>query len=466
MSRPGFPLIGPAVLIVVGAWAGGAPIRAAGVGPLAAGMVIPSEIRLEVRNATLADVSVLLERQTGYEFRVAAGKELQETRKSISARGSLFQVLREITRIYKCDAAAADANGFFFLGPERPAAEVKVGAYRIRCSAVEVSLRNGTVTLPVSVLAEDDVAAEAVVELREGKLVDDFQRRLSYGDGGHGRAGILLRSRLHEVNFRIPLQIPGDARSRRIREFSGVLKLRSGIRPALLQTSLEEPLPRSVEAQGVKLTVQRRGPLGKDWTVNTQISWPVGEEVVGRGIRRTPEPLLLDDQGQVYRDLSPQIGLVRNSQLLVLEQSLRYTRVAGMTRRLFCEVLVPEGGLNDLPFTVRDIPLPDSAFANRTARKHGFYADAGGTLLFPTAGLPADTPVLLGLSRSEGTRWSGWRWLELTPDPDAMMRVENLLPGRYRVRRRLRSASQEEQLEVVVPKNGVARLVPLHRTEP
>lgn len=115
-------------------------------------------------------------------------------------------------------------------------------------------------------------------------------------------------------------------------------------------------------------------------------------------------------------------------------------------------------------FRMENIPLPDDAAVlaqpppapaapnrvvpppplSRRREAQPYFASGGGILLTKVelAGAPAPEGTLsLGLSRRDGTEWSGIRWVEVDVDKDGRARLEDLQPGTYRLLRVYRPAA-------------------------
>jgi hypothetical protein len=233
------------------------------------------------------------------------------------------------------------------------------------------------------------------------------------------------------------------------------------------------------------VTVTDAAAQGADFVVRATLTWQgagSGPGPAGSGgieEQRQVRPLLVTASGrrlrtsQVTTEPTPANGSASGS-----EQQLRFPGVNEPAAKLIYDVTVKTHPDRRVRYRITDIPLPPSATLLPTKLPRGpqpagrealgpagavevpedatgipFYEPGGGTLVLRLKQVPASARLTLGLSRREGTEWSGWRWTDAARAPDGSARLGPLRPGAYRVRCALlrpNGAAAPEQGEVPV----------------
>jgi hypothetical protein len=397
-------------------------------------------VSLQAKQATLREVLTQLSQQTGYEFRMAVGQEVEEAHHDVAWKEArLAPVLEELSKTFKCDFFCVDATGFFVVpAPRVVEKETQVGAYRLRALPPSPTEEEGVLQLTLIFAAPDDAQMDAIAGLGgELRAVDSFGREL-IGTAVPGlRSTSAPRVRLSEYWYRLMLR-PRDDRAGRIRSVDGNLALYRKVTPLRFEFPLDRPeQTHTVVQHGVDFRLEKVTRAGDQYTVAARLAWAESRNVIGQGISRTPQPYLVDQKGKVYRDTRLRLSRVREPNgALVSEQVARFEEVESAPVKLVYEVLLREEPEIRIPFRLTDIPLPGKARAGAEREGGPFYAPDGGTLVLVVTdrdGKPVEAEVSLGISRKEGEAWSGWRWIEAITGPDGRLRVDHLRPGTYRL---------------------------------
>lgn len=407
------------------------------------------EITYQGKQVLLQEVVTELEKRTGFAFRLAVSREIETKRRDVTWQGRpLSRVLNEVSEAYGCDIFSVDTSGFFLVPAQKTdPKEVALGAYRMRAAPI-VSLDDaGQVQLTLIVAAPDDERMEAIAGLGgDLRILDSFGRSLVQPSPMGIRRTTATRVRLTEYWHRLPLTLP-DQRAARLRSVTGSLRLYRKVTPLRFEVPLPkvgDPLPPAQNQNGVEVRLEKWSGEGREYGVFCRVSWPQSEteDVVGRGISRSPQPYLVDAQGRVYRDSRvAHIDSREENGRTVQQQTYRFEGVEAAPARLVYEVFRRQDPATALPFRLADLPLPNSEGSLFKPELRPFYADPGGVLTFQVldrSGQPLEGEVAIALSRQEPDGWSGWRWLETVTTAERAVRLENVRPGSYRVQRLFR----------------------------
>ncbi len=408
------------------------------------------EITLETKRVTLGEAVEELQKQTGFEYRVAVPKEIEQARRELQwRRAPLSRALNELSEAFGCDIFSVDSSGFFIIPAQKvEKKELPVGPYRLRAAPLVPLNEEGQVQLTLVFAAPDDERMEAVAGLAgDLRVLDSFGRSLLPPNPMGIRRTTASRVRLTEYWHR--LQIPlRDGRAARLRSVSGSLLLYRRVVPLRFEFPVAGPpdavRPQPLKQEGVETRLEKWSGEGREFAATTLLSWQESDtrELVGRGISRTPQPYLIDAGGRVYRDF--RVNRVRRQEVegrMVQEQSVRFEGVEAPPARLVYELFLREDPSATLPFRLTDLSLPNAATTPFKPELRPFFVEPGGGLVFQVRdrnGKPLEGEVALALSRREEEGWSGWRWFETVTTADGTLRIENLRPGTYRVRRLFR----------------------------
>lgn len=210
-----------------------------------------------------------------------------------------------------------------------------------------------------------------------------------------------------------------------------------------LDLPLEGKLPITKQQGGFRATLRsvkmRTGTL----TVGVDIEWPNSLSVT----RPNPEsPTGVVALTRIGAPIIPNGGSSANQNregFTARTHNLTFVDVKDLPEKLRVEALVRSGPVQRIPFTLPDIPLPDTLGAeNETGDEEEmgpleegdpFYARGGGTVVAPVKSL-ATGRVLLGLARVEGGVAGPWRWLPTRAEKDRVL-LTSIRPGKYRVAR-------------------------------
>lgn len=421
---------------------------------LAAAGARAHEISLEKKQVTLGEAVRELQKQTGFEYRVAVPKEIEAARHDFHWRKApLSRALGDLSAAFGCDIFSVDSSGFFII-PAQPMGkkekqEFPVGPYRLRAAPLVPLNEEGQVQLTLVFAAPDDERMEAVAGLAgDLRVLDSFGRSLLPPNPMGIRRTTASRVRLTEYWHR--LQIPlRDGRAARLRSVSGSLLLYRRVIPLRFEFPVagapDTVRPQPLSREGVEVRLEKWSGEGREFAATTRLSWLQSDtrDVVGRGISRTPQPYLVDANGRVYRD--SRVNRIRRQEegegRLVQEQSVRFEGVEAPPARLVYELFLREDPSATLPFRLTDLSLPNTETTPFKPELRPFFAEPGGSLTFQVRdrrGKPLEGEVALAFSRREREGWSGWRWIEAVTAADGTLRIENLRPGTYRVRRLFR----------------------------
>lgn len=404
------------------------------------------DITFQGKQVLLQEVVAELEKRTGFSFRLAVSREIETKRRDIAWQGRpLSRVLSEVSEAYGCDIFSVDTSGFFLVPVQKTDhKEVVLGQYRMRAAPIVALDDAGNVQLTLIATAPDDAAMEAIAGLGgDLRIIDSFGRSLINPSPMGFRRTTATRVRLTEYWHRLPLSLP-DQRSTRLRSVSGSLQLFRRVEPLRFEFPIPQgtqPLPPAQTHRKVEMQLEKWSGEGREFGAVCRISWPQSdtEDVVGRGISRTPQPYLVDAQGRVYRDSRvARIDSREENGRVIQEQSYRFESVEAAPARLVYEVFQRQDPSTSLPFRLSDLPLPNPDGSIFKPELRPFYADAGGILTFLVAdqgGKPQEGEVAIALSRQEAGGWSGWRWLETATTAQGVVRLENIRPGTYRIQR-------------------------------
>lgn len=416
---------------------------------VATGNSVAHELTYQGKQVLLQDVVAELEKRTGFSFRLAVSREIETKRRDLNWQAKpLSRVLNEVSEAYGCDIFSVDTSGFFLVPAQKTDhKELTLGPYRMRAAPIVALDDAGQIQLTLIVAAPDDASMEAIAGLGgDLRILDSFGRSLVQPSPQGIRRTNATRVRLTEYWHRLPLSLP-DLRAARLRAVSGSLQLYRKVEPLRLAFTVPgagQPLPAPQTHRGLEVKLEKWTGEGREYGAVCRVSWPQSEteDVVGRGISRTPQPYLVDVQGRVYRD--SRVARVETSEengRVVQEQTYRFEGVEAGPARLVYEVFHRRDPSTSLPFRLSDLPLPNPDGSLFKPELRPFYADPGGALTFPVqdrGGQPLEGEVAIALSRQQADGWSGWRWLEAATTAQGFVRLENVRPGTYRVQRLFR----------------------------
>jgi hypothetical protein len=439
-------------------------------------------VSLRLRQATLPEVIARLSPQVGYQFRLAVSREIETARHDFECKeASLPLALLGLGSAFGCDFYSTDLTGFFVVAPSKGEVTLQsVGPFRMRASGVTPSDGAGTVRVPLYLSAADPARIEAIAGLGPDlRALDNFGRDLLPPSSSGLRITTSQRFRPGEYSQTLILSLRDD-RAVRIRAIRGSVALYRRLTPV----RLEFPIPggRLQAGRGEQSASLREGQVRGNLDsvlmeedvlqVRARLAWPEAVNMVATGIARTPVPYVVDVNGQVVRDYSPERARIRRvGGQQISEQVLRFESLEAPPARLVYDLLAREEPDEMLPFRLAALPLPEREDVAPKPESRAFFASDGGSISFAVvdqAGKAVEGETDVGLELRGPQGWSGRRWIEVISDPDGRVKIEHLRPGRYRVHRVFRfdptrppvSGAQAE-IEVVVTAGKGSSLPPL-----
>jgi hypothetical protein len=234
-----------------------------------------------------------------------------------------------------------------------------------------------------------------------------------------------------------------DVSADRLSGLTGELIVYPRARLLTLDLPLAGKLPLNQEEGGFRASLKSVKREQNSLAIAVDLEWPETVQIT-RPNPEAPEGIsVLTRQGAALTVRSQSVNVAHHDGMQTQQYQFVFQTPADAPATCRVEVIVRSGTPQTLSFTFPDLALPDALtaemnpppkkpVAQRIPEDHPFYAPAGGGTL--RLALPSGGGALrLGLSRHQAGGFGPWRWLDLEPGAGAILLLDHLRPGRYRV---------------------------------